>query len=349
MSCPIRCGIGGRRGSNTTVYFATNRRPDPTKPGGYGAEIVEADPAQVTYAVVPVTGVNTTDESSGQLGEITAVTPGDFAQTVQAEIETTGRNLLVFIHGFDNSFEDAIKRSAFNREWFAASGHPAADTTVLAFTWPSAGELIANLPNLPDAAYRADLAMAARSDVHLAAFLGHVLGLVAIVRNSGRRAFLLAHSMGNHALACAMQTGFAGSALPASPFNEAVLAAADEVDTTLYTPGSGMYGLRTLADRISVYSSVRDIAMGLSMAVNRNKRLGYDGPVHKQDSAAYPRATFRSVDCTEVFDFSSLIPPDATHQYYRRSKKVREDIAKLMGNEPVSTGVSSLSALPFGV
>ena len=89
--------------------------------------------------------------------------------------------------------------------------------------------------------------------------------------------------------------------------------------------------------------------MDLSMAVNKNIRLGYSGPADKSNESIYPPATFRSVDCTEVFDFFGLIPPDATHQYYRRSKTVRADIVKLMANQPVTDGVSSLSALPFGV
>lgn len=334
---------------DTTVYFATNRTPDATAPGGYGAGIVDpADPGQVLYAVVPVTGIDLSDETSGTIGEITAQTQGNFAETVQAEIATTGKNLLVFIHGFDNSFADAIKRAAFNREWFAASRIADADTTVLAFTWPSGGTLFASLPNPPDAAYLADQAQAGKSCVHLAAFLRNTLALVAQVHRPGKRAFLLAHSMGNHALSCAVASYFAAN--PADVpvrFDEAILAAANEVNTTLQNPGTAMYELRDLAGRISAYSSLRDVAMDLSMAVNGNIRLGYTGPAGKANQAVYPPSQFRSVDCTAVFDFPGLIPPDATHQYYRRSKTVRADIARLMGNLPVAAGVSSLSTLPL--
>ena len=232
---------------DTTVYFATNRTPDATAPGGYGAGIVDpADPGQVLYAVVPVTGIDLSDETSGTIGEITAQTQGNFAETVQAEIATTGKNLLVFIHGFDNSFADAIKRAAFNREWFAASRIADADTTVLAFTWPSGGTLFASLPNPPDAAYLADQAQAGKSCVHLAAFLRNTLALVAQVHRPGKRAFLLAHSMGNHALSCAVASYFAAN--PADVpvrFDEAILAAADEVNTTLQNPGTAMYNCAT--------------------------------------------------------------------------------------------------------
>src|SRR5262249_24074178 len=151
-----------------------------------------------------------------------------------------GKNLLVFIHGFDNSFLDAIKRSAFNRTWFAASGDPAADTMVVAFTWPSSGQLFASLPEPPDAAYVQDRTMAGQSGPHVARFLSNMLELVRKMP-AGRRAFLLAHSMGNHALEAAIASGVGPA--PAM-FDEAILAAADEVATTLQAPAVGMYALR---------------------------------------------------------------------------------------------------------
>jgi len=331
----------------TTVYFATNRAPDPASPGGYGAVPVGAG-VQATYAVVPVDDVDLRDEASGRLGTVTGVSPGGFTTAVQAEIAASGRNLLIFVHGFDNSFEDAIKRAAFNREWFAASGVEAADTTVVAFTWPSAGVLFDNLPALdPATAYREDQAKAGGSAGHLAAFLQAIGPLVPAIRAAGRRVFLLAHSMGNHALSGAVAHLIADPvARQALTFDEVVLAAADEVDVAL-TPGGPLAGLRQLTPRVSVYSSLRDIAMDLSMAVNRNQRLGFDGPSRKDDQTAYPPGHIRSVDCSLVADFFGAYPPDATHQYYRRSKAVRHDIATLMAGGPVVPGVSRLTALPL--
>jgi esterase/lipase superfamily enzyme len=336
---------------DTTVYFATNRRPDPAAEGGYGAQIVDpADPAAIAYAVVPVSNVKLNDESSGILGTVTGLHTGDFAGTVSAELEATNRNLLVLIHGFDNSFADAIRRAAFNREWFAASGIAAADTTVVAFSWPSAGELFSNLPDPPQQAYLADLAMAGNSGIHLAAFLRNILAVIESIRASDRRAFLLAHSMGNHALASAIPPFLGATACGILPtFNDAILAAADEVSTIFQTPSTDTKQLAKLADRISVYHSLRDVAMDLSMSVNHNIRLGYNGPNDKEDEVKYPPEQFRCVDCTGVFDYPGLIPPDATHQYYRRSGTVRSDITKVMSGGAVTAGVSALSALPFGL
>jgi hypothetical protein len=133
-------------------------------------------------------------------------------------------------------------------------------------------------------------------------------------------------------------------------------------DTTVYfatnrmpDPSSpGGYGSAIVADPTPVSYAVvpvsrRDIAMDLSRVENRNRRLGFDGPADKGNPRTYTPATFRSVDCTEVYDFFGLIPFDATHQYYRRSRTVRGDITKLMAGAPVAPGVSSLSALFLGV
>jgi hypothetical protein len=149
----------------------------------------------------------------------------------------------------------------------------------------------------------------------------------------------------NHVLASAVELFFAAGQ-PSALFDEGILAAGDEVATTLESPDhSGMFRVRDIALRISVYASKRDIAIAASMLVNHNARLGFDGPAGKTNPVLYPEQTTRSVDCTEVFD---LLGPDfdpiASHQYYRRSKTVRADMTMLMAAGPVAPGISALRA-----
>ena len=59
--------------TSTTVHFATNRWPDLNAPGGYGADMIGAGDL-ATYAVVPVAGIDLTNEASGVLGTITEAT-----------------------------------------------------------------------------------------------------------------------------------------------------------------------------------------------------------------------------------------------------------------------------------
>jgi len=97
------------------------------------------------------------------------VRQGGFSDQAIADLSNPGRNLLVFVHGFANSFTDALTRAAFNREWLAASGEPGTDTTVIAFCWPSLGRTV-GFP-LPAEPYLADQHMARNSGLALMGFL----------------------------------------------------------------------------------------------------------------------------------------------------------------------------------
>src|SRR5689334_20763718 len=157
----------------TTVFFAANRvlTGAPEDFGSYSAEVpTPTDAGAITYAAAFVEGTRLDDQASGTITGISNVQQGDFAPACKGDITAAGRNLLVFLHGFANSFEDGIKRAAFNREWFAQSGEPAADTTVIAFSWPSLGKLIALPPQMLPDDYRRDQSMAGQSGFHIASF-----------------------------------------------------------------------------------------------------------------------------------------------------------------------------------
>lgn len=327
---------------STTVYFASNRVTNGAADDwqSYGPEIVApADPGQIRYAAALVEGIDLTAEGSGSITAIQNDRLGDFADAVKADIVGSGKNLLVFLHGFANSFKDGITRAAFNREWFADSQRGEADTTVVAFSWPSLGQVVAVPPHLLPDDYLRDQTKAGQSGFHIASFLKAVEPLVAQVRAQGRRAFLLAHSMGNFALQGAVESWFAHGNPAGSLFDEIFLAAADErFDTFEFPAGARLSRLPDLGGRISIYYSVRDVAMYLSFVVNLIARLGHEGPEHKTDAARFDPARFRILDCAEVGDYDLLDPPDASHQYYRRSRTVRADIAAVMGRDPAVRG-----------
>jgi hypothetical protein len=96
-----------------------------------------------------------------------------------------------------------------------------------------------------------------------------------------------------------------------------------------YLPLSDYYADQTQAGR-SGYLLHQRLAITLSTALNLNARLGFYGPDDKTDVNEYPVAKFRIAECSLVKDYDWTSPPDATHQYYRRSKIVRADIARVM-------------------
>ncbi|MFI4998784.1 MAG: alpha/beta fold hydrolase [Reyranellales bacterium] len=315
----------------TTVYFATNRAltGPPDQLASYGTNIVSpSEPAAVTYATAFVDNSNLTADTVGAITAIQDIQQGGFSQSAIDDLSDPGRNLLVFIHGFDNSFENAITRAAFNREWFAASGVAAADTSVVAFSWPSLGKLI-TLPFL-DAAYRQDQTMAGQSGLHLSSFLANLEPLLGSARAQGHRTFLLAHSMGNWALQAAIESWFVHGNGDALLFDEALLAAADEVYNSFeFLPSGRLSALDRLAGRISIYDSEADDVLKISMAVNLGaKRLGQDGPHDEANQVRFPPVKYRMIDCTGFRDYA--IDLASSHQYYRRSPGVRTDIANTM-------------------
>lgn len=320
----------------TTIYFATNRKKDGTGNFGYGGAMVELDDAAVIYGTAEVTGVRLSDEASGKIKPLTQVTTGNFTDTAQQAIIDAGRDVLVFIHGASNTFEDAIKRAAFNCEWFAASGAGAAKTTVVAFTWPSTtvttGDTLGG--------YRRDQNQAGKSGQHLRAFFKNILALRKKLKSAHpeARVFLLAHSMGNHALQAGVRSWAEAQGPVQLIFDQVFHAAPDEVAETYQQEGVGMHPLAGLSDRISIYYSREDRLMWASAAANNNRRLGFNGPTDKMDTSLYPRKKFRIVDCTLALDFPLFVPWDASHQYYRRSKAVRKDIAACMLDDPRPPG-----------
>jgi esterase/lipase superfamily enzyme len=315
----------------TMVYFATNRvvsnAADPIK--GYGTGMVSPmSPQLITYGTATVDGVDIATNNPGTVSRISDVQQGGFSPKAVQALSNPGKDLLVFIHGFDNTFSDAVTRAAFNREWLAASGMPQTDTTVIAFSWPSLGKAV-TFPVLQKD-YLTDQNTAKNSGLGLMSFLANLLPIIDSAQENGSRVTLLAHSMGNLALESAVENWFLHGNGDAVMFDLAVLAAADCRYDTFDQPNlGGLSGLTHLTQRVGIYYSQADQVLQLSMVVNLGaKRLGQDGPHNSADTAAFPPAQYQMADCTSFRDYD--FNPLNSHQYYRLSPSVREIIAASM-------------------
>ena len=311
----------------TTVFFASNRilTGDPAVVASYGPNIQPPSVStDIIYATAFVDGVNIKADQAGSITSIQDSNKGAFAPNVASDLSNAGRNLLVFIHGFDNTFEDAITRAAFNREFLAASGRPGTDTTVLAFSWPSLGKIF-SVP-VPDTDYRHDQKMATLSGLHLMSFFARIEPLLPTARAHGCRTYLLAHRMGNLALENAVENWFLHGNGNAELFNVSILAAGDcGFDAFVHPNLTGLDGLSLLTSRISIYYSGADEVLKLSRAINSLQRLGQDGPKDRTDQTKFPAVTYRMFDATAIKDYDRNFL--TSHQYYRLSPTVRDAIA----------------------
>jgi esterase/lipase superfamily enzyme len=316
----------------TTVYFATNRIANhpADRPENYTFFMTAPDnPLQVTYGTAFVDSAGLTADTVGAIRSLNDLQKGNFSPAAFDDLAEGGRNILVFVHGFANSFADGLTRAAFNREWLAQSGVSDADTAVVTFSWPSRGQLLTiPFPTLP---YRSDQRMAGGSGPALMRFLANLLPILEKARANGRRTFLLTHSMGNLALQAAVQAWFENGNGDAEMFDHVFLAAADIVDDAFdASVTNSLAPLCRLGRRITVLHNRRDQVLDkLSETLNFCRRLGQDGPRGGGDTILFPPATYGRIDCSGFTDYDTGFA--GSHQYYRRSAGVRAEIAALMG------------------
>jgi esterase/lipase superfamily enzyme len=336
---------------NTTVFFATNRRllGLGDKLTDYAGEAGPAGmPGKLTHAMAFVEGTDIPSQETGRVRSIEGISPYAFSTKIAADL-TGGRDLLIFIHGFANSFSDALTRAAFNRVWFAKGG---ADCTVVAFSWPSAGVVLDPALLLPGlllapinllldklaasplaSAYLADQKAADASAADLTSFLDRMRPIAKQMRARGRRVFLLCHSMGNRVMESTL-ANWARMGLPVEIlFDEAISVSADTAFQDKDGTGNGHDWLRHLgkiSKGISVYFSRADIILKLSQRVNQIQRLGADGPADMALPGRYPISRFRFVDCSALKDLEPNGGIDKSHQFYRRLPRVRDDIGKVL-------------------
>ncbi len=170
-------------------------------------------------------------------------------------------SVLLFVHGFNTPFDDALIRSAQLSVDLSRQGVFDVGAPVL-FSWPSAGKV-----SLDD--YRGD------QDRSLAAapFLEEFLDL--ITENEGvDRINIVAHSMGNRILTKALES-YAADYLDRHGRDDIefriILVAAD-VDRDVFEATTGV--LDNLQANVTIYTSDADRALHVSEIVNSKLRLG---------------------------------------------------------------------------
>jgi len=169
--------------------------------------------------------------------------------------ESPDKQAFAFIHGYNVSFEGAVKRTAQITHDLQFAG------AAICYSWPSQGGLTE---------YTRDEANVTWSVVHLEDFLNQV-----VTRTGARTVHLVAHSMGNRALVQALERMALKQTHPEPVFGQVVLAAPD-VDAgefrDRYAPA-----VAALARHVTLYASSNDQALLASTKVHGNTRAGLSG------------------------------------------------------------------------
>jgi esterase/lipase superfamily enzyme len=184
------------------------------------------------------------------VGEITPLDHNAFFAAINSRVNVTGpKRAFVFIHGYDTSFDDALRRTAQIAYDLKYPGPP------ILFSWPSlAGALT----------YPYDASNAAWAVSDLEKFL-----LDVAANSAAAEIDVIAHSMGNQVLISALHD--LAMRTPPMRLREIVLAAPD-IDADIFS--RAIPAILGEATRVTLYVSSHDAALQASKRFNGYNRAG---------------------------------------------------------------------------
>jgi esterase/lipase superfamily enzyme len=216
----------------------------------------------------------------------------------QARQEGAAPHALIFLHGFNVSFQEAAIRAAQLDVDLNVQGATAF------FSWPSRGTI---------AAYPADEATIEASEAAITNFL------IDFTRHCGaEKVHLIAHSMGNRGLLRALQRIAADSEARSTVKFGQIFLAAPDVDRDLFLELACLYP--QFSERATLYSSSADRAVCASARLHDAPRAGYFSPytlAQGVDTIAVPN-----------FDLDWI-----GHGYYAQAEALLNDMFDLMGSD----------------
>lgn len=265
------------------IFFSTNRTPTTIPGNSFSGEFQRT----LTYGVATVTvpASHTPGELERPawwnlfadkadknkyftLSEVFALQQADFQSKLEAASHnSTSTELLIFLHGFNVTFEEAAMRAA---QFVCDSKFSG---VVVLFSWPSQGKLLG---------YSGDEERAISSGDVMAVFLSGLAG------SPWSRVHLLAHSMGNRV----MLLGLADNPRPKLPLGQLVFAAADVFVPMFEEKFVKLQAAGLL--RATSYASKDDRALTISSHLHSGPRVGLvaDEP--------YQTEHLESIDATSV-------------------------------------------------
>ncbi len=178
---------------------------------------------------------------------------GDLRQTIA---NSTLKEELIFVHGFNTSFQDGLFRAATLAVDLNVSGAP------ILYSWPSRGSILGYLMD------RNDLTVQTKKD--LAAFIYDVA-----TATGAKKVHVIAHSMGNAYLLSALEQIAQDHPDAKGIINELIFASPD-VDADDFSGRAP--AIARLALRTTLYSSASDRALELSQALQAYPRAGNHVP-----------------------------------------------------------------------
>jgi esterase/lipase superfamily enzyme len=326
------------------LFYATDRAADSREQGRteYGwrrAYFEDGEACELGVCQVEIRRQRNHDKmgplpkSSSELVSVMSTTPLEHDRFYERLREmmwyADANETFVFVHGFNNTFEDAAKRTA--EIWYDVGF----DGPPIMYTWPSRGGSFWR----GVFGYFADSETIKWSVEHLKRFLMDLVEETSsdkLFAEQPARIHLVAHSMGSRALARAMMLAAEELRQQDRPIFCDVILAAPDIDRDLFRDVIVLELLRSrLAEHYTLYASSTDVVIRTSQKLQVYPRAGNadDGLV------AVHHPEFDTIDASAV-DSGWLA---LNHDYFITEPRVIRDLVEILrkGNrDPASHGRS---------
>ena len=245
------------------VYFATDRQRSNAILGlSFNAKRARSDISFGTAQIKLKAGRRFSDDliKGTEITEVTTIEDDIFLNATLESIRDSGGDLVVFVHGYNNTFADALMRSG------TIAVDLADQANVLVYSWPSDGHAVR---------YGYDESSASSSTSNFINFMRQLTDVVPSERIS-----IVAHSMGSRLVVGFIESLQIANIDPADQrFANFVFAASDigrleflQVEDSAANPNAS--ALSMFADAVTIYVSEFDGALGLSSLIHSDIRVG---------------------------------------------------------------------------
>ena len=231
------------------------------------------------------------------LDEVTPLAKDSFIGALRKQIkEAPSKDVFIFVHGYNSTFEDAARRCAqlaYDLDF---------DGTPMMYSWASAGSATA---------YTKDEATVQSSGMKMAQMLDDV-----VAQSGAERIHLIAHSMGNRALIEALQSYLANREAGKRQhiFGQIVFTAPD-VDRDYFV--GAIKSLSGAAARVTLYASDTDLALQSSQVLHDAPRAGLAG------------VNIISLPGIDTIDMSAVPADSLGHNYFAANAGAIYDLFRL--------------------
>ncbi|MEQ9040831.1 MAG: TRAP transporter substrate-binding protein DctP [Silicimonas sp.] len=303
------------------IYFATDRQRSTR--GGLGHQFsARRAVADLSFgeALVGLHSDRRLDDDLGDVTEIFSVTQiedDDFVQGTLEEIADSGAPVVIYVHGYNNTFSNALRRGA------VLNADHAPDAVVIVYSWASEGLTLA---------YAYDESSSESSATSFKDFMYFVTQKVPPERIS-----VVAHSMGARVLLPFVESLQDQNLDPmGNQFANLVFAASDVSQDRFLNVEERprvrpVQPLSAYAEEVTVYVSQHDRALKLSFFVHQDERLGRAKPNDMINDPDITAIDASDIDPRRIYHDVTFIN---RHSYIFDKPEGVQDLAETLARVP---------------